>query len=581
MTTVTAESTESGSVDARLPLLVGVTGHRDLRPQDIATLAAEIRRIFDELRAAYPHTPVVVISSLAEGADRLVARVALDLGLRLVVPLPLEPADYRQDFGDAASAAEFDALCARAERTFVVRSASGAVLSRPDAYRLVGHYVARQCHVLVALWNGGRPNKVGGTDQIVRYRLEGAEPGFKESSRLVDVNTGLVYQIVTPRESDQRVDDTPIQRRVLAPTRFSRAVEAERSFRRTCQLTDAFNQMAASGDAGVRARRAKSASHLLPSASGMPLPGSISAIRALYGCADEAAIRFQRQTRLALVTLLGLAGGVGIALTVFTGAGTLLPQWTDVASLLAYLALFGVGIAVWRWRKSRQIDERYLDYRALAEGLRVEFYWRVAGVSAVAADRAAAYRPAEMEWIRLALRACEVLTPPFQTDGPHTATVLPAVVTDWVRGQDEHFRRASRIDRRQLQRLKRVIAILVIVGVVAAAATVLALTHAIGASAWNVGRHGAPLIGLAIGVPSIAAGLVHGFAEQRALAVHIKRDERLHLLFAAALRLVEPPMRSGDWNTVRDVLIELGREALDENGGWAMLHRESPMEPPA
>jgi hypothetical protein len=338
--------------------------------------------------------------------------------------------------------------------------------------------------------------------------------------------------------------------------------------------------MTDSGNTGLRARRAESASHLLPSASAMPLPAGVNAIRALYGCADEAAIRFQRRTRLALVTLFGLASGVGIALAVFSDAGSLFPQWTDVASLVAYLALVGVGIAVWQWTKSRQIGERYLDYRALAEGLRVEFYWRVAGVSAVAADHAAGYRLAEMDWIRLALRACEVLTPPFQTDGPHRATVLASVVTDWVRGQHEHFHRASRIDQRQLERLERTVAILLTVGVAAAALTVLALTHTVGAFASNVGHQGAPLIGLVIGVPSIAAGLVHGFAEQRALAVHMKRHERLQRLFGAALQLLEPPMRSEDWDAVRRLLIELGREVLEESGDWVMLHREHPMELP-
>ena len=76
------------------------------------------------------------------------------------------------------------------------------------------------------------------------------------------------------------------------------------------------------------------------------------------------------------------------------------------------------------------------------------------------------------------------------------------------------------------------------------------------------------------------AGLLHGYAEQRALSVHIKRYERMHFLFAAALRVLDDPMTREDWTRARDVLAEVGRESLEENADWVMLHRERPIELP-
>ncbi|HEY4403702.1 MAG TPA: hypothetical protein VGN55_03535, partial [Xanthobacteraceae bacterium] len=62
----------------RLPLVIGVTGHRDLREQDVARLEAEVAGIIARLRHDYleddGETPIIVLSALAEGADRLVAR---------------------------------------------------------------------------------------------------------------------------------------------------------------------------------------------------------------------------------------------------------------------------------------------------------------------------------------------------------------------------------------------------------------------------------------------------------------------------------------------------------------------------
>ena len=65
----------------RLPLVIGVTGHRDLRDQDVPRLEQEVAAIISGLRRDYlgddQETPIIVLSALAEGADRLVARVAL------------------------------------------------------------------------------------------------------------------------------------------------------------------------------------------------------------------------------------------------------------------------------------------------------------------------------------------------------------------------------------------------------------------------------------------------------------------------------------------------------------------------
>src|SRR5689334_2600546 len=66
-----------------LPLLIGVTGHRDLREEDLPILETRVGEILADLAARFPHTPVEVLSPLAEGADRLVARAALAQGMRL------------------------------------------------------------------------------------------------------------------------------------------------------------------------------------------------------------------------------------------------------------------------------------------------------------------------------------------------------------------------------------------------------------------------------------------------------------------------------------------------------------------
>ncbi len=112
----------------------------------------------------------MVVSPLAEGADRLVAKAVLAWPTRggsspprLEAVLPL-PADvYVQDFATAESRAEFWAL--RAQATAVHTLAP--VPTREGAYDQAGRWVVDNCDVLIAIW-GGRPAAgQGGTAEIV------------------------------------------------------------------------------------------------------------------------------------------------------------------------------------------------------------------------------------------------------------------------------------------------------------------------------------------------------------------------------------------------------------------------------
>ena len=60
-----------------IPIVVGVTGHRDLRDPDVPKLEEAVRRLLEQRRRASPTSHLVVITPLAEGADRLAARAAL------------------------------------------------------------------------------------------------------------------------------------------------------------------------------------------------------------------------------------------------------------------------------------------------------------------------------------------------------------------------------------------------------------------------------------------------------------------------------------------------------------------------
>jgi hypothetical protein len=120
--------------------------------------------VLDQIEASWPGLPLMAISPLAEGSDRLVVRRVLARpGAQLIVPLPMSEAEYVRDFTSSHSQDEFYELLAKAHR--IVRFPPDS--TRPAAYATAGRYIIEQCHVLVALWNGEPANGEGGTGAIV------------------------------------------------------------------------------------------------------------------------------------------------------------------------------------------------------------------------------------------------------------------------------------------------------------------------------------------------------------------------------------------------------------------------------
>ena len=157
-------------------LRVGVTGHRSLPGE--AALVDQVRYALDRATVAAPgrgpaSTAITILSPLAEGADRLVARIALDeRQARLEAVLPLAPADYCADFATAQSRQEFEALLARAAKVVALPP----VVTREAAYEQAGRYIVEHADVLIALWDGEPARGQGGTADTVGLARERGLP---------------------------------------------------------------------------------------------------------------------------------------------------------------------------------------------------------------------------------------------------------------------------------------------------------------------------------------------------------------------------------------------------------------------
>lgn len=160
-------------MSAERVLRVGVTGHRTFDgPEEAARRVREgLRRVLAlmDSEGDGARTRIEMVSSLAEGADRLVAHEVLALpGTTLSAVLPFPVNDYARDFETEGSKAEYAELLARAQTVEIMP----ATPTREAGYALQGRWVAEHCDILIAVWDGGGPRGRGGTAEIVAYAAE-------------------------------------------------------------------------------------------------------------------------------------------------------------------------------------------------------------------------------------------------------------------------------------------------------------------------------------------------------------------------------------------------------------------------
>lgn len=563
-----------------LPLVVAVTGHRDLVASETAELRQKVRAFFLELIERFPSRQLRLLSSLAEGADQLVAEVALDLEVELVVPLPMAEDDYLQDFSTKQDVENFRSLKSRASDTYVLQTLSDESISpdgstwseRERAYAHLGIFLAAHCHILLALWDGKQSEKPGGTGHVVRFHHDDILPGFVSRTNtaqqmLVDDESDLIYHVVCSRD---RPDGRPEQDlTALDSFWFTKDENAPRSATLPTQHQNIFQR---SGEFSSDAMRFAAEIEverypLLDAEWSEKLPAGIEVIDRWHSAADWLAMRYQRLmvSTFRLIHILAFAMGMMFIL------------YTDFANrtyfLTFFLVAFVLASAVQFFSKKRGWHRKYLDYRALAEGLRIQFYWAASGVtqlnqSRFTHDNFLQAQDPEIGWIRNVMRVAGTrvdATPASSRFGLETA------IREWIgsttAGQLGYFR--SRTHTRYSQ--KRLTDRLGLACLGASAAVVAVFLFA-GAGVPEDWRD--PLM-IALGLLLLLFAVRHSYASSIAEKELIKQYEFMLRVFDNAHKRIQT---AADDAEKRRVLYALGHTALDEQAQWLLTHRERSIE---
>lgn len=654
---------------AALPFVVAVCGHRDLHGADLDCVRARLAEALELIAAALPHSPIHVLSALADGADQLAAEQVLALQRRqaasgaarrieLIVPLPLPFDAYCDEQAGGAAArlrdpagyvaarqafvARFLRYSAAASKVFVIAEpaageAGAGLTVAQAAYVGLNRYLAIHAQLLLAVWDGqdeaGQfPRRPGGTLDLVLTLLHGlarrsharssnrfAEPvrgavlhiysrrARPSSAALPPASTvptvrlawpgpaGTVAQLAAPRPHWPGVrapglasfGSRPIQASERwAAWRAWRALTARVQARLGRRLAgaelaalyriraagleiDLLNRahqraLAQRGDAYAGALQASAGGFLsglgLPAVAALPagLGLGLGALLHSFSAVDVLATRTRRHWLLRWLFLASAAvlASASSTLRLFS------PAHGDLIESLAFSAGAFCAVGTYLWVALSNQRNAYLDYRALAEGLRCQMYWLCAGQSTLASDHYVQKYSGEAGWVRRALDACMVVHPPAG---------LPAltVLRGWIADQTGYLDGAG--NRRRQRRHGRAVALgnnMLLGGLMlalAALATVLAS-----------GRHYALLLALLIAGMKLSTGVGAAWLSLNSKLGHgetLMQLEHLRGVYGRAgleLASIEaaPLAVAEKEQLARDLLYALGKAVLDENASW-------------
>jgi hypothetical protein len=563
----------------QLRFCVGVTAHRDLLAVEVDAIERRVESFFRQVREEFPGLPLELLTALAAGGDQLAARVALRMDVPIVAVLPMELVEYEKDFPDGESLAEFRDLLQHAEQVICMPPAPGngpppfAGKARQVQYAQLGVFVSNHCQVLLALWDGKPGSQLGGTGQVVEFHLTAVMPGFEADSSpaslLAENENDLVHHIVCSRD---RPDGAPAAGlRALDVAWFSSRDDGVR----TAAIPAEYRTLLSRLERFARDWRDKEAiiasgsNSLLLNAPDLPCPSGSSATDQLFRVADGLAVHYQKRVHNSLraIHLLAVLMGLEfIAYAELDGPGYM---------ILIFLGLFFAGVIVHFIGERREWHRKYLDYRALAEGLRVQLYWNLAGVVdsfsvEFAYDNFLQQQDVDLGWIRHVMRRASLHR--LRGDKPDPRWV-PWVIDKWVgdpgagQGQLAYYSSKALENSKRYRRTSRLGTLSLWAGISFALLLLL-----MGGDGHDAARQ---LLLILMGALPLIAGIWDAYSHKRAEKELIKQYAFMGRVFAKARGLLQA---NADVEFQRHVLKALGQAALDEGAEWLLMHRERPLE---
>jgi len=606
--------------DLKLPLVIGVTGHRDIPRDSTEQLSLRVKEIFENLIEKYPNTPLILLTPLADGADRIVATVALEEFKNIVtvcVPLPMDEKNYKDTFGkgkvllnEEESQKEYDEIIKLVKsqknnyipkkipmlfdkEKYVKLSSAQQRLERRKQYSIVGEYIAIHSHILIALYNENSPREPGGTKEILNKKLSGEY----EYMSVLDGDVtypeqGVVYSIATPRINPDIQDPKnlyEIQRHLSTKdlkiglttskkekTLFEKIKNYSYSIKKYCNIDtnlniyaqqhkkiDCFNCDVHDNFKSIKKAVEKDFEKL--NINDSLINKNIMLRRSAAYLADryyKPLLEDQEKIILFIITLIVFILAIKSNISNFSFNTDI-----DILYVLFLIPLYFI------LQKFYYIKSKQEDYRALAEGLRIQVAWNMAKINESVSMYYLSHQRGELDWIRSAIRCTNIFYIPSLSNKVQN---IDDVKNYWIEDQITYFTNKipyyQKKEKRSSYLLNVYFIIFILASIIAFFLNVYIenLKH----YTWNLtlldmGQILFIIIPITIMTYLKSKQLFDGYND-------ILREYKQSLYFFSRAKEMLNDQKQNPQNIIRN----LGTEALRENSAWIITRRTKKYDTP-
>lgn len=462
----------------KIPIVVGVTGHRNICEGDVALLKRQVADSLVEIKKMCndADSPVVMISGMAQGADMICAEAAFENDVPVYAALPCPKEQFIKSFNegpDRDKLYEYLDKCARVIEVPDVEQKKEWLQSKVPSmdddsywYRQVGAYIALSSHVLIALWDGKAPTvSYGcGTVEVMEFALERNylnkdylyKPGKINDTAVIWIKTNRNRNngayVADGADKEWLTSDGGCSR-LNVPNdegyykRFKSSAQAPAFLTDTVNKTVEYNKAECTPDDWC---------HLWADVD--ELDDYRKNLREHYIKADKLSYAVnQPKYRRNMLALAVLGALIAFAFLLYDDASLI---WMMIPCTVAAGIIIALSFAC----QKKAYHSNYINYRAFAEALRIQFYLTLsldepAGLTSVC-DLYSWSQKNKFMWIRKALRAIEVVSDSASVK--RDAEFLNKVKEAWVgngvapEGQLRYHLRKKRANKTQRDKLNAV-----------------------------------------------------------------------------------------------------------------------------
>jgi len=547
-------------ISDRIPITVGVVGHLDVITTEEQKL--QIENLFKDLAVRYPNSPVYLFSSIAEGADRYVANIFLDLKeknedykerFELIVPMPFETEEYKNDFSEASDR-EFEELLKKAKRSFCV-GYDGKEIDRPQQYLKTGKLVADSSLILIALWDG-EAGKKGGTADIVKHKITGDDDTVAESTFEYD---GTVFILPSKRaKSPYQVSPGISNKEALSLNHILKDPVLKDALEKIEEInSDSFNI--------EQSEFEESQSYLYNTPEKLSMPQKL--ILKWYSIMDLLSLHFRKRDILITICLFLLGLFLIIALEAYSNI--IFERWILVIAMIILV----FATLVYFYSRSTNNHKKYLYNRTLAEALRIQFYWNIAGINRNVSDYILRIHRKEFTWVKHILSAVYGIS---YNNGSISSETINDLTVNWVKNQSGFFESAIRKMTKQISFYHMISNISFVTAFILLGSIVIfgEFYESNNYLNWVL-----VIIGTLIGV----FALIKAYIQMKGYEPLVNQYELMHVIYQRAESKINEvndlPMDITEKQSyLKELFFVIGKEALIENGNWYLIFKEKEPE---